>query len=871
MTLGVSIGVGAGKVPSAPTIQPLSAYWEPETTTFDTATGSILTAAEKFAIDRFYKYLKSSTLLPGFWARISALPNAGIWLLCQGTEAKSLINLLHPGTKDLTKNGSPTFAAFDGVTALTSSDFYDTGIAVNALSQNSASLGVVTVTNNAGVSNGYEIGVIDAGGTARFTLMVRNGTSTMTGACMNATVASVGSSSDYLGASFRAFSRTGSANHGVFSPGIRQSTQTAASIAPVGTTTITILKANGLSVASPQKVALAFVLDGLSDTEMAYFHAACRILVDGFRRGLPKIQPAGYGDETVTKDLIIFGNSLAAFVAAWEADRQGLSVAIVTDHYTESAEQLGGMPANGLGRADVGTTVTPAACGLFREMTIEINARNGSADSNNQNGLSEEARSWNTQVRKMFDPTWNSGLIGRDITIYLSTGLKELTKDGNNKILTLTDNAGRVFVGSFYADQSYDGDLIYLSGCPYTTGREADGTGDEALAGFHLSQASKPGDAATSNKYNIDPYVTPATPASGLLYGISAAPGYSDGQAYPGLQQNNFRLMAANVKSRRAPFVGGPSFSAPPGYNASNYEVFARYCAACTAAGHTVTADDVFNFGAVGSSGSAFDLNNSSGISSDFGGSGYSYAAAGFDIAARNSVRDYVMSWMRGLIYYIATTSDSRVTAHTGLQTAFLTTNGLEGSNFLDMVSWRPLYWPGLMYRREPIWQLNNAANGGFRYTGNDLSAANGATPRSGKTVSVIDYISVDHHAEVTIAYDSGDGAGTVLYRQGAYSDPNGMGANGKTPVPIEVMMPNEADCPNLFTTTCPSLTKRANSAYRMEKPQCVAAQMMAITTKYAKANAISLQNAGANHYSDIRTDGLALPESVALDLPTLA
>jgi hypothetical protein len=839
-----------------PTIQPLSSFWEPETTAVETAFGGSMAAGEKYLIDDMFKYMRFG-FAGDVLTKSVARTNAGIWMVL-GTEARFMVNLLHPGTRDLLKNGSPTFTAYTSVAAPTVSDFYDTQIPINGLPQNDVSIGCIPITNNAGVSNGYDMGAIDSGGTTRCALMVNNASSTMTGSLMSATVAAIGATTDYSGSVPKAFSRTGAAGFDVYNTGAQALTQTTASIAGVNAVTLTLLKANGLAVASQQSHALFFVLPGLTQAEMAQCIAAFRIAVDGSRWGIPDIQPAGFGDAAASYDVVVHGTDLPGLQAAYAAAEAGASVAIIGDYLTESVSQFG----TPVGYVDISGSVTPKTSGLFCEMCKDINARLGLADSDDQTGRSFDGRNWSIQFRKMCDPARTGGNIpGRNIKIYLSTGLRSIQKNGAGRIISVTTNDGRVLSMNQWHEGGYDGDSIFLhGGLPYTSGREADGTGFEVY-GFHIAQRGLPGDDATSNTYRISPRVIDGDTGSPLLPRISAAPTYTEGQAYPALQQNNSRLFATSAKARRAPLTGGVTMAAPTGYNAGDYEIVGRLYTAYAAIPHTATIADIYTTTrAVRATGTVFDLNNNKAISSDFGGSGNNYLNAGISTASRLAVIKDMITWQAGLHYWHATSGDVRIPA--ALVTSFLTTWGLETNNGLGRVSWKPLYWPGIPYRREPIWQLNNSARpGGYRQTVNDTDVANGTTPRSVNTVAMIEY-DLDHHGESTIAYD--DGGGEAMWRQGGFSvnDTVGLGPNAFAPFPFEGAVAVESDCPNFSTSTCVSVTKGVFGAYRMERCMGSTAEVMGYAMAMAGSGSIQ-----AVDQATLRANVLAAPRAVPLVL----
>jgi hypothetical protein len=845
-----------------PTIQPLSALYESDSSTVFTA-ASITADREKYAIDRFIKYCKHG----GFWDRNALNDNAGIWLMCQGSESACLVNLLHPGTHDLTKVGTPTFTAFDGVSSSSTSNYYDSGIQLGDLTQDSCSIGGYCLTNNAGATNAYDMGAID--GSSNGTRIMAISTTSLRAGAVNSAAGTIGATTDWALPGMVGVNRNGSATeYGAFNYGVKRVAKSANSVDITSTATISFLFMKAGTTYSRQKWGLFFLLDGLSDAEYAVLHGAVKTLVDGFRYGLPNTQPAGYGDASPSFDAVYYGNSMSAFVRAYRAAEQGLSVAIVTDWLTESVEQYGGMPANGLGWVDISGTASPATSGLLREMGKQINIRDGHTDGNNQAGMSHPVQSWNIQVRRMMDSTRSSGsLPGRDISIFHSAGLRSVAKATNNAITSITTNDGRVLTARRYGEESYDGDLIYISGCPYTSGREAAGSDKEALNGYHISQRSKPGDDTTSNAYDIDPYVTEGDADSGLLPDIILPPSYTDGQAIPSLQGMNFRLQWVNGNAtgfapRCAPLTGGVTYAATDDYNASRYEVLGRYFDACAAADHDVARADLVTIGREVRS-NIIDINNAAGVSTDYGQSGDNYLAAGASLTARQAVIKDLIDYTIGYIYWLGASGDDRIPS--SIQTFFSTYYGLDATAFVDWVTWKPMYIPGLPYRREPIYMLNNAASSGFKLDANDVAATDSGTPRSVKTISAIKY-PMDCHNAKWIAYDAGDGSGTVLWRQGGYGDDSSGGTDGKAPWPMEASMPVKADCPNLSSATCPAMTKVAYAAARMEQSMCQAAELLAIIDAVSIEDEVAVQDVD---YDTVRTRAAALTDvSVLPDLP---
>ena len=81
-----------------------------------------------------------------------------------------------------------------------------------------------------------------------------------------------------------------------------------------------------------------------------------------------------------------------------------------------------------------------------------------------------------------------------------------------------------------FIDASYEGDLMAFSGLDYTTGREAKSKYEESLGG-----------QLGLKYFDVDPYVVPGDPASGVLPMITTEP-YEPGEASKYMIAYNFRL-----------------------------------------------------------------------------------------------------------------------------------------------------------------------------------------------------------------------------------------------------------------------------------------------------------------------------------------
>lgn len=129
-------------------------------------------------------------------------------------------------------------------------------------------------------------------------------------------------------------------------------------------------------------------------------------------------------------------------------------------------------------------------------------------------------------------------------------------------------NDGTTVTGKTFVEASYEGDLLAAAGITWTHGREASSIYGESLAGIRAETPYRQIDR------DIDPYVRPGDPSSGLLYGISDEPFGTPGDGDLHLQSYSYRLPLTDEPKNRVPF------SQPDGYDPAHYELHRRYFAA---------------------------------------------------------------------------------------------------------------------------------------------------------------------------------------------------------------------------------------------------------------------------------------------------
>ncbi len=194
-------------------------------------------------------------------------------------------------------------------------------------------------------------------------------------------------------------------------------------------------------------------------------------------------------------DIVIYGGTSSGITAAVEAARLGKSVAIV-----EPSQHLGGMTTGGLSATDYGNKL--AIRGLAREFYTRV----GQAYSQGTTYYFEP------KVAESVIDQWVGSLT--NITVFKGEqlNLNSGVSMTGNKIDSIQMENGHTLSAGVFIDASYEGDLMAKSGVNYIVGRESNSTYGESHNGVFVN----------TQTLNVDPYVVPGNPASGVLPGLSA-------------------------------------------------------------------------------------------------------------------------------------------------------------------------------------------------------------------------------------------------------------------------------------------------------------------------------------------------------------
>jgi len=346
---------------------------------------------------------------------------------------------------------------------------------------------------------------------------------------------------------------------------------------------------------------------------------------------------------------------------------------------------------------------------------------------------------------------------------------------------------GEAFSAPFFADTSYEGDLMAQAGISYTWGRESTAQYGESLAGaraetpFHQFQADV---------------------APGGIEGVHDRG--EAGSADRKVQAYNFRLILTREPANQAPWY------APANYDPARWDAMARYLELLPGKlGRELRLGDVVSIGPI-PNGKA-DFNNNGAISTDYIGMSWEYPNAGY--RRREEIwrdhEEYTREFLRFL------TRDSRVPA--GLQKE-ANEWGPAKDEFADNGN-----FPNQLYIREARRMI-----GEYVMTQGDIQTA----ITKPDPIGMGSYASDSHNVQRIV-----NGAG-FLRNEGDVQVQ-------VTPyqIPYRVLLPKKAEAENLLVPVCLSASHVAYSTLRMEPQYMMIGQAAGVAAALAKRSGRAVQD----------------------------
>ncbi|MBU6303468.1 MAG: FAD-dependent oxidoreductase [Verrucomicrobia bacterium] len=338
-------------------------------------------------------------------------------------------------------------------------------------------------------------------------------------------------------------------------------------------------------------------------------------------------------------DVVIYGGTPAGITAAIQTARMHRTAILI-----EPTRFLGGLTTGGLGATDIGNK--KAIGGISREFYANVHRyykdpakwRHETRDayfSRKPHGNSTaETTMWT------FEPHVASEIYaamlreaGDRISIVHGERLdleKGVVKSAT-RIRKIVMESGREFSGSIYIDATYEGDLMAGAGVDSHIGREANRVYGETLNGVQTTRA-------VHHQFNreVDPYIVPGDPSSGLLPGIGKEPGEEFAGDHK-VQAYNFRMCTTDVPENRRPWTK------PETYDERWFELALR---------NVEAGDQRISWAPAWMPNRKTDTNNNFAVSTDFIGMNWPYAEAGY--AEREKIRKAHEDWQKGLLWTYA-------------------------------------------------------------------------------------------------------------------------------------------------------------------------------------------------------------------------
>ncbi|MCL6220557.1 FAD-dependent oxidoreductase [Zunongwangia pacifica] len=495
--------------------------------------------------------------------------------------------------------------------------------------------------------------------------------------------------------------------------------------------------------------------------------------------GMP-IHPDDYinlvNKKSYKADVIIYGGTSSAVIAAVQVKKMGKSVILVSPD-----KHLGGLSSSGLGYTDTGNKAVIG--GLSREFyhriykyyTQDKSWKWQERDDYGNQGQGTPAIDGENRTMWIFEPHIAEQVFEDLIKEYGIILHREELLDRQNgveidheKIKSFTTLSGSTYKAKVFIDGTYEGDLMAAAGINYHIGRESNETYNEEWNGvqkdiFHHKH--------NFMDYKISPYKDPKNPLSGLVQGVSEVGPGENGTGDKKVQAYNFRLCLTQVKENLIPFYK------PDRYNKNDYELLARL--------YEAGWNETFNkFDPIPNL--KTDTNNHGPFSTDYIGANYEYPDASYERRAE-IIKDHE-NYQQGLLYFMVT--DERIPAP--IQKEFKKW-GYAKDEFEDNN-----YWPHQIYVREARRML-----GKYVMTEHDILGHR----KVPKPIGMGSYTMDSHNVQ------------RYITAEGYVQNEGDIGIKAKEPYQIAygAITPKENECTNLLVPLALSSSHIAFGSIRME------------------------------------------------------
>ncbi len=501
-------------------------------------------------------------------------------------------------------------------------------------------------------------------------------------------------------------------------------------------------------------------------------------------------------------DLVIYGGTSSGLAAAIQASRMGKSVIVL-----EPGTHLGGLTAGGLSWTGIGNKVVIG--GIAREFYQRIKKKY------------EDPKFWTSETRDQYferrrgsnakneDAIWTfepkvASAVYREMLA--EAGVKVITnarldlapaksvvkKDG--RIVAIVLEGGLKYEGRVFIDATYEGDLMAKAGVSYTIGRESNAKYDETWNG---SQAAHVHGHQFPNAANVDPYVIPGKPGSGLLPIIDPTGPGVEGVGDNRIQAYCFRMCLASDPNNRI------AIAKPEGYDEKDHELLLRFAETGKYHNPASKYDPIPNLKA--------GTNNHGAVSTDYMGANWDYPEA--DCATRDKILKRHEVYQRGYMWTLQ--NHSRIPEKIR---AYYRQWGFPKDEFTNNGG-----WPTQLYIREAR-----------RLIGAEVMTEHHVMARkiAADSVGMIAYGMDSHNVQ------------RYVTKEGFVRNEGNVQVGGFPPYPISYLsiVPRKGEASNLLVPVCMSATHIAYGSIRMEPVFMVLGQSAATAAVMANDGKVAVQ-----------------------------
>lgn len=477
-----------------------------------------------------------------------------------------------------------------------------------------------------------------------------------------------------------------------------------------------------------------------------------------------------------TADVIIYGGTASAVMAAVQVKKMGKTVIIVSPD-----KHLGGLSSGGLGFTDTGNkeVIGGLSKEFYQRLFNHYDAEKAwiwqkKAEFGNK-GQSTVALDGATKSMWIFEPhvaenTFEQYISENKITVYRNEWLDRSAKGTSKKlgaIVSFKTLSGNTYQAKMFIDATYEGDLMAAAGVNYHVGREANSLYGEKWNGVQAEVFQH----GHYFKHKVSPYKIEGDPKSGFLPEISSESIALNGTGDKKIQAYCFRMCLSNHPENRI------SFAKPENYDPLRYELLYRVFAN----GWRETFD---KFDLIPNR--KTDTNNHGPFSTDYIGKNYDYPEASYE-RRKEIIKDHEV-YQKGLMYFLQ--NDPKIPADVQSK---MKEWGLPKDEFKDNGG-----WPHQLYIREARRMVGE-------YVMTEADAL-------GKTkvphpIGMGSYSLDAHNAQRYVKSD------------GYVQNEGDIGVHPDKPYSIAYgsILPKEKECNNLLVSVCVSSSHIAYGSIRME------------------------------------------------------